>query len=304
MTKANSKKLLKLLVIVILVLTYLLLSKDLKESFSTSKTMSSETKETLNETTNFLKVSFIDVGQADAILLKEQDQYVLIDAGNNNDGPKLVDYFKRQGIESFKHVFATHPHEDHIGGMDDIINNFTIENFYMPDAIATTKTFEDMLTALEQKNITVTIPNKNDQIELLNAKMKILYVGSSEKDLNDTSIIIKTIYNKISFLFMGDASKKAEKQLDIKNLKSDVLKIGHHGSKTSTSKDFLTTVNPNYAVISVGKDNKYHHPATTTLNLLKNQNITVYRTDEDGTTTMITDGINIEIKTQQTNTNG
>lgn len=252
-----------------------------------------------------LEVTFIDVGQADSILLENEGQYMLVDAGNNEDGPKLVTYLKGLGINQFNYVVGTHPHEDHIGGLDDIINNFNIKNFYMPDVITTTKTFEDVLDALENKNIALTIPNKNDTFKLGDATIKVLYVGSEdEKDLNNTSIVLKATYQNVSFLLTGDASTKVEGNLDRKDLESTVLKVAHHGSSTATNEEFLNLVNPKYAVISVGKNNQYNHPHTSVLNTLANHNITTYRTDEDGTIQMITDGVNIEINTMKTDTNG
>ena len=204
-----------------------------------------------------LEVTFMDVGQADSILLENNGQYMLVDAGNNEDGPKLVTYLKQKGITDFTYVIGTHPHEDHIGGLDDIINNFNIETFYMPDVITTTKTFEDVLDALENKNIALSIPNKNDTFELGDANVKVLYVGDdSESDLNDTSIVLKVTYQNVSFLLTGDASTKVEDTLDRKDLESTVLKVGHHGSSTSTDEEFLELGNPTYAVISVGKDNQ------------------------------------------------
>lgn len=252
-----------------------------------------------------LEVTFMDVGQADSILLESNGQYMLVDAGNNEDGPKLVTYLKQKGITDFTYVIGTHPHEDHIGGLDDIINNFNINTFYMPDVVTTTKTFEDVLDALENKNIALSIPNKNDTFELGDANVKVLYVGDdSESDLNDTSIVLKVTYQNVSFLLTGDASTKVEDTLDRKDLKSTVLKVGHHGSSTATDEEFLELVNPTYAVISVGKDNQYNHPHTEVLNTLAAHNITTYRTDEDGTIEMITDGVNIEINTATTDTNG
>lgn len=252
-----------------------------------------------------LEVTFINVGQADSILLENEGQYMLVDAGNNEDGPKLVTYLKGLGINQFNYVVGTHPHEDHIGGLDDIINNFNIKNFYMTDVITTTKTFEDVLDALENKNIALTIPNKNDTFKLGDATIKVLYVGSEdEKDLNNTSIVLKATYQNVSFLLTGDASTKVEGNLDRKDLESTVLKVAHHGSSTATNEEFLNLVNPKYAVISVGKDNQYNHPHTSVLNTLANHNITTYRTDEDGTIQMITDGVNIEINTMKTDTNG
>lgn len=305
LSKKNQKKLLSLVILLVVGLFYFFSTTEWKKSFSNPISPKEPIEQTINvDSTDLLSVSFIDVGQADSILVKEKDKNILIDAGNNVDGPKLVSYLKSLGIASFDYVIATHPHEDHIGGMDDIINNFTIHNFYMPDAITTTKTFEDVLDALESKNIAAHIPTKNETFTLDQTQAKVLYVGSDERDLNNTSIVLKLEFNNISFLLMGDASKKVEEQLDSKNLKSDVLKVGHHGSKTSTSKEFLEAVNPKYAVISVGKENNYHHPSSPTLKSLANKNITVYRTDEDGTITMLTDGTNIEIKTGKTDTNG
>lgn len=252
-----------------------------------------------------LEVTFMDVGQADSILLESNGQYMLVDAGNNEDGPKLVTYLKQKGITDFTYVIGTHPHEDHIGGLDDIINNFNINTFYMPDVVTTAKTFEDVLDALENKNIALSIPNKNDTFELGDANVKVLYVGDdSESDLNDTSIVLKVTYQNVSFLLTGDASTKVEDTLDRKDLESTVLKVGHHGSSTATDEEFLELVNPTYAVISVGKDNQYNHPHTEVLNTLAAHNITTYRTDEDGTIEMITDGVNIEINTATTDTNG
>ena len=252
-----------------------------------------------------LEVTFIDVGQADSILLESSGEYMLVDAGNNEDGPKLVTYLENKNIKDFKYVIGTHPHEDHIGGLDDIINNFNIETFYMPDVITTTKTFEDVLDSLEAKNITLSIPNKNDTFNLGEATVKVLYVGTDEEsDLNDTSVVIKVTYQNVSFLLTGDASTKVEETLDRKDLESTVLKVGHHGSTTATDKEFLSLVNPTYAIISVGENNQYDHPHTSVINTLNDQNITTYRTDEDGTIEMITDGTNIEINTTKTDTNG
>lgn len=252
-----------------------------------------------------LEVTFIDVGQADSILLENEGHYMLIDAGNNEDGPKLVNYFKNQNISNFDYVIGTHPHEDHIGGLDGVIENFNIETFYMPDVITTTKTFEDVLDALGEKNMSLSIPKTNATFKLGDATVKVLYVGTEEEsDLNNTSIVLKVTYQNISFLFTGDASTKVEEQLNKSDLQSTVLKVGHHGSSTATNEEFLNTVNPQYAVISVGVDNQYEHPHTTVLNTLASHNITTYRTDQDGTIKMITDGTNIEINTLKTDTNG
>ena len=195
-----------------------------------------------------LEVTFIDVGQADSILLENEGHYMLVDAGNNEDGPKLVNYFKNQNIHQFDYVIGTHPHEDHIGGLDNIIEGFDINTFYMPDVITTTKTFEDVLDALGEKNVTLSIPKTNATFKLGDATVKVLYVGTEdESDLNDTSIVLKVTYQNVSFLLTGDASTKVEEKLNPADLESTVLKVGHHGSSTATNEKFLNTVNPKYA---------------------------------------------------------
>lgn len=250
-----------------------------------------------------LQIWFLDVGQADSILIQNGDANMLIDAGNNEDGKKLVSYFQSLGIESFQYVIGTHAHEDHIGGMDDIIDNFNIDTFYMPDAITTTATFESVLDSLEAKNIAFQTPSIDSIFKLGNATIDVLYVGTDDSDLNNTSIVLKLTYGNTSILFMGDAEKEVETTIEKKDISADVLKVGHHGSNTSSSKTFLEKVNPSYAIISVGTGNSYGHPSNTTIQNLENQNIQIYRTDENGTIIMTSDGTDITFQTIQTNTN-
>lgn len=301
MSKKKDPK--KLIVFLILVVSYFFYNNfnPNTEDAGTSINKRSES------TSASLTVSFIDVGQADCTLIENGGKYALIDAGNNEDGPLLVKYFESLGIKEFEYVFATHAHEDHIGGMDDIINNFKIKNFYMPDAITTTKTFEDVLTALENNKVTFKTPTTGEALELqaeVPATFTVLSVNSDESNLNDTSIVLKLKYNTTSFLFMGDASSKIENTILDKSIQSDVLKVGHHGSKTSTSNRFLEKVNPKYAVISVGKDNSYSHPNTETLNRLAKKDVKVYRTDELGTIIAKSNGTIINFENVKTNTNG
>lgn len=256
-----------------------------------------------NDIENNLEVQFIDVGQADSILIKQNDKYMLIDAGNNEDGKLLVDYFKNIGITSFEHVVATHAHEDHLGGMDDIINNFDVRNYYMPDVLTTTKTFEDVLDALEDNNKVYTVLKEGETFNLSDASFKTIFIGNDGEDLNDTSIVLKLSYQDISFLFTGDATKNVEDKILLKDIESTVLKVGHHGSSYSNSKEFINKVDPLYAVISAGKDNSYNHPHKEVLNILNKNDIKIYRTDESGTIIFSTDGKNINIRIEKTNTN-
>ena len=249
-------------------------------------------------------VSFIDVGQADSVLIRNGNYNMLIDAGNNEDGEKLVNYFKSLGIEEFTYVFATHPHEDHIGGMDDIINNFKIDNYYMSNKLSTTKTFMDVLDALDGRNLKYTVPNKGDTLKLGDANIKVIYPGDDKSNINDSSIVLKMTYGKNSFLLTGDATSNVERKIYNEDIKSDVLKVAHHGSSYSSTDVFLDRVKPYYAVISVGKNNIYNHPSNKTLEKLNKRNIKVYRTDLDGTIVFISDGENLSVKALKTDTNG
>lgn len=263
-----------------------------------------KTESTLKESSNNLDVYFLDVGQADSILLSNNGHYMLIDAGNNEDGPKLVNYFKSLDITKFDYVIATHAHEDHIGGMDDIIKNFDIGTFYMPDLITTTKTFEDVLDALSEKQIAFETPTIDQEFSFSDTKITTLYVNNEAKNLNDSSIVLRLKHGTNTFLFTGDASTKVEKQLLNKNIASDVLKVGHHGSRYSTSKEFLNKVNPQYAIISVGINNTYKHPHDETLKKLNDRKIIIYRTDQEGTIVAESNGNIIQFKTIKTDTNG
>lgn len=251
-----------------------------------------------------LNIYYLDVGQADSILIESADKYMLIDAGNTVDGNKLVAYFKELGITEFQYVIATHAHEDHIGGMDDIINNFKIHNFYMPDVISTSKTFEDMLIAMEENNLVYETPKIGSKFQLDNMIFEVLHIGVEGDELNDTSIVVRGNYGETNFIFMGDVTGNVEKQILNKNLKSDVLKVGHHGSRYSSTLSFLNKVQPKYAIISVGVDNSYNHPHKESLNRFEKLGIKVYRTDKDGTVVVSSDGKNISINTVKTNLNG
>lgn len=300
------------LILFIGLLVYLFTSSSFRTSISNVKAnidnipnKRDETKKVVSNS-DTLKVYITDVGQADSILIRDGNYNALIDAGNNSDGERLVKYYKELGITNFKYVFASHPHEDHIGGMDDIINNFDIENFYMPDKLSTTKTFEDMLDALERKNLKYIVPKVNDKLSLNNSNIDVIYVGSDVTDINDSSIVLKLNYFSNSFLFTGDLGSNKEKEIlnSGANIKADVLKVGHHGSSYSTASSFLDKVNPSFAAISVGKDNIYKHPASSTLEKLNKRGIKVYRTDLDGTILFESNGKDISVSTFDTLTNG
>ena len=243
-----------------------------------------------------LLIDFIDVGQADSILVRKQDKVMLIDAGTNEAGETVVNYLKNLGITKIDYLIGTHPHEDHIGGLDDVINNFDIGQIYMPKIETTTKTFEDVLDAIENKNLTITAPNKGDKIELGQAVGEFMTEPILDKDnLNVSSLVLRLEFGNTSYLFMGDAEEENEET--IRWPKTDVLKVGHHGSSTSSSESFLEQVEPQYAIIMAGKDNSYGLPTQETIDKLNNMGSEIYRTDEDRTIQMTSDGNTIEIKT-------
>lgn len=253
-----------------------------------------------------LRVYFLDVGQADSVLIEFNNEYMLIDAGNNEDGEKLVKYFKSLGIKKFKYLVGTHAHEDHIGGMDDIINNFDSEIFYMPEVVTSTKTFEDVLDALDKNSMYFDTPKIGESFILGDSSVEVIYLSKDDSNLNNSSIVLRLVYNDVSFLFTGDAEVAVEKEILNSNVKinSTVLKAGHHGSSTSNSSAFLKKVNPSYVVISSGKENSYGHPHKEVINRLSKNNIKIYRTDNLGTIIASSNGKHISFTSAITDTDG
>ncbi|MFL0248564.1 ComEC/Rec2 family competence protein [Candidatus Clostridium stratigraminis] len=243
-----------------------------------------------------LIVHYIDVGQADSILVQVNDKNLLIDAGSIDSKDKLVSYLKNQGVHKLDYVVATHPHEDHIGGMSTVIKKFTIGEFFAPKKLSNTDVFEKMITAL--KNTKIRTAKAGVKINLgSNINCEMLAPNSSNyDDINNYSAVIKLTYKNNKFLFMGDAQKPSEEEIINSNadISSDVLKVGHHGSSTSSSKELLDKVSPKIAVISCGRGNQYGHPNKGTISELKNKRCSIYRTDIDGTVVLISDGNTIK----------
>ena len=243
-------------------------------------------------------VRYLDVGQADSILVQSEGINMLIDAGTNSSGQTVVKDLEDLGVTKIDYLIGTHPHEDHIGGMDDIIKNFDIGIIYMPKIQSNTKTFEDVLDAVSEKGLKITSPKKGDEFEVGGARCEIMTDRIEDtSNLNLSSIVIRMTYGTQSFLFMGDAEKENEETRQWPQ--TTVLKVGHHGSSTSSSTQFLNEVQPQISVISVGKDNKYGHPTKTTINKLEKIKTKIYRTDESGTITITSDGKKCIVTTEK-----
>lgn len=248
-----------------------------------------------------LKIHFLDVGQADSILIESDTAIMLIDAGNNADEDLIVSYLTGRGIQKIDYLIGTHPHEDHIGAFDSIIEKFEIDKIYLPKVTHTSKSFADVLAAIKNKGLKISIPEVGNNFKLDDSNCTFLApVSSKYENLNNYSIVIKLEHGDNSFLFTGDAEEISEKEmieLPV-DLTADVLKLGHHGSSSSTSAAFLDQVKPKYAVLSCEKGNDYGHPHKKTMERLKNRTIKVYRTDESGTIICSSDGKNIKFNVE------
>lgn len=239
-----------------------------------------------------LTVEFLDVGNADcSLVILPNGSNMLIDAGNNADSKKIVDYLKKHNINKIDYLVGTHPHEDHIGGLDDIINNFQIGTVFIPqiseDDIPASKTYHDVLEAITNNDCSV-IEAKSNTVIFQDENTNICCLSPERGDwenLNNYSAVIKLTYHDIDILFMGDAESEIEEQLLESNYNIDVeiLKVAHHGSSTSSTKKFIEAVSPKTAFIPCGKGNSYNHPHSSTLNILENSGATVYRADKDKT---------------------
>ena len=251
------------------------------------------------------EVHFIDVGQGDCSLIRSDGKNILIDAGENDQGSTVVAYLKKLGITKIDLLVATHPHSDHIGGMDVVVDELEIGKILMPrlpdEMVPTTKTYRDLLTSITNKGLKITPAKPGASYEFGAGALTVLGPNDDYDNLNDTSLVCRFTYGaneEASFFFTGDMESTAEKDLLQKgwNLESDVLKVGHHGSSTSTSKKFYRAVAPDYCVISVGDHNSYNHPSKKTLETISAVNgAEIYRTDFQGSVVFAVQGGDYQI---------
>jgi len=258
-----------------------------------------------------LKVYFLDVGQADSILIQiNNDENILIDGGNNADGKDIVSYLKYLNVTNIDTIIATHPHEDHIGGLDDIIDNIETDKIYMPYIndvdVPTTITYEDFLMSVMDNELIV-YQAENGQVIYENDDIKLEIISPTEVksgDLNRYSIVTKLQFKDTSFIFAGDATNDVNQYImdnyDDDFIDVDVLKLGHHGSYTSSNMEWIKKTSPTYGIVMCGKDNQYGHPHKEPVDILNKNNSNIYRTDLNGTILIESDGKNLYIDTKLT----
>lgn len=265
------------------------------ESSAVEEVEPSESIEDSSANISNVEVHFIDVGQGDATLIKADDHYMLIDVGDNSKGTTVQLYLKKQGVEKLDYLILTHTDADHIGGTDVIITKFNVDTVFIGDFKKDNKTYEELMNVLDYKGLKYSIPSVGDEYKLGNATFTIVAPNKTYSDPNNSSIALVLTNGDNSFLFTGDCEEEAENDILANglNIDCDVYKVGHHGSRASSSITFLKAVTPTYGVISCAEGNSYGYPHAETLNNFREMGVQVFRTDEQGSIIAASDGTNI-----------
>ena len=247
-----------------------------------------------------LTVHYIDVGQADCALLECGGKYMLIDGGNKEDGQLVISYLQQQGVEELEAVVCTHAHEDHVGGLPSVLAVFPTDAVYSPTKTYSSKVYDDFMYYVDQQGLEVTIPQPSDAFDLGTARITVLGPTKDYAETNDTSIILMVQFGETKFLFTGDMEVAAENDMleywdGMLDWNVDVLKVGHHGSNTSSGYRFVYETDPEYAIISVGEGNSYGHPHESVTSRYTDAGIPMFRTDELGHIWVTSDGETISV---------
>lgn len=287
--------------ILIILLAFLIINNQDKIKNLFNQNNNQNQNDYINTNNDLLKVHYLDVGQGDSIFIElPNNETMLIDAAESYQSENIINYLKNLNYKKIDYVIGTHPHTDHIGGLKDIINTFEIGKIYMPKVVSTTKTYESLLMAIKDKNLKINTAKAGTSIIDTDAlKINILAPNNSTyTELNNYSVVTKITYGTTKFLFMGDAEKLSENEIK-EDVTADVIKIGHHGSNTSSSIDFIKKVNAKYGIISVGLNNKYNLPKEETITNWENSGTKIYLTSTNGTIRASSDGTNIKIESEK-----
>lgn len=254
----------------------------------------------ITQRTSKSSIHFIDTGNSDAILITGEKN-VLIDGGDNDDEDSLVSYLNKQGVKTLDYIIATHPDADHIGALDAVIKNIDVKNLLVANGSKDTKTYRDFITAAANKKLPPSVPIDGKKFELGNNSYMMLFNSNGGSDANEQSLVTLYVNGNDKALFMGDAGEETEHEI-LNNLEDvDLIKIGHHGSRTSTSAELLNKVNPEFAVITVGEGNSYGHPHIETMDKLKSKNLKLHRTDQCGTIVFTSTGNGLKTNCKEGN---
>ena len=293
------KQIWKYLLVIVLTLTVGLAAAGCGGGAAASSSAASKAKSSEAKSGQALTVRMLDIGQGDACLLEKDGKFVLIDSGDIEHRDTIVALLKKYHVKSLSKVVITHPHADHLGGMQAIFKNFKVEAIYDDGMPAGTASYKNYLKAIKANQIPYKALKAGDALTFFDGvsykvlgPVKVIKDQKGNSDFNNNSIVGRLSYGNFSMMFTGDAEKEEEAFIlaDRGTLKSDVLKVGHHGSRTSTSPDFLRAVSPKEAFISCGLNNDYGHPHKTTVAKLEKAKVHIYRTDRDGTLTLTTTG--------------